>query len=201
MDIFLHLLDNLIAPLCVALICFICGMFYKNKIQYKKVRKTFNVKMIDEKLNLFYYKGFQDSSMTVLQDNSIEKTATFKIVIKNSSFTQGDEWIGYAIRSLPINDLRPLIKSNYSIKFNISHNGNLKSFYIELKSKTAEVIKKEIFLEKKCHDIEIILSEYVRDKNDWQDIYELCIVIMPHADWSGFISDELTIRGLRLEKH
>lgn len=200
MDWIYFLLENFAAPLSVAFVCFVCAMLYSNRKVLKRIKKPLFVKIIDQNLNTFYNYGCNENSMILVENDCAEKTVCFGINIGDNIFKYKQVWTGYAIRSLPVSDFRQLIKNDYSIKFNLSHSGNLNSFYIELKSKLIEVIKKEIELNAKSQEVDIRLSEYVNDENDWKEIYELCIVIIPHSDWET-VYDKITIKNLRFEKH
>ena len=105
-----------------------------------------------------------------------------------SSNDYSDKFIGYCIKDVP-EDWRWLIENGYLLDI-VYEAGNDIDMWIEVKTPLIELYKKEYSLKGK-NRISIDLGYYIKKKERWKDISEMCLVFRPYLEKE--VSSEIKI--------
>lgn len=90
-------------------------------------------------------------------------------------------WIGYSIKSLPMNDWRSFVEESYKLCFQYESTGSINEFWIEITNFQLgkKVYKEKIELSKKSGKRVIEFGQFKNTIGDWKSIDEICFVFFP----------------------
>ena len=96
-----------------------------------------------------------------------------------SSNDYSDKFTGYCIKDLP-EDWRWLIENGYLLNIVYEADNDI-DMWVEVKTPLIELYKKEYSLKGK-NRISIDLGYYIKKKERWKDISEMCLVFRPYLE-------------------
>ena len=110
------------------------------------------------------------------------------------------QFIGYALKSLPMKDWRSFVNEGYCMIFNYEKTGTIPSFNVEITNTMLgkKIFKRNLVLDENVHTLRIDLSDFMPQIDDWKSVDEICFVFFLN-ECKGTCG-KLKISSIRIEK-
>lgn len=92
-----------------------------------------------------------------------------------------NRWIGYSIKSLPMNDWRSFVKKSCVLSFNYKSTETIGEFWIEITNFQLgkKIYKQKMNLSKTSNTFSLNLGQFKTTIIDWKSVDEICFVFFP----------------------
>lgn len=110
------------------------------------------------------------------------------------------QFIGYALKSLPMKDWRSFVNENYYLIFDYNKTGTINNFNIEITNSQLgkKILKKNLYINEGINTFELRLNDFITQIEDWKSVDEICFVFFLNECLGTY--GTLTISSMRIEK-
>lgn len=128
-----------------------------------------------------YHLGIAKNTVDLNVMNAINTlcfTVDFKDIV---SKPEDNRWIGYSIKSLPMNDWRNFVNMDYCLNFDYLSEENIGQVWLEITNFriNKKICKRKLELSLEEKHFNLRLSDYKSVIEDWKSVDEICIVFFP----------------------